>query len=94
MMTENIGALHRDKRNETRRQHTSALVQRAGTLAENARGKPPRLVSSRTSDEGRRTRKAARALILTRIQTHTSAALAFCSAAICAATACTRHPFS
>ena len=70
------------------------ITQDAGTLAENARGKPPRLVSSRTSDEGRRTRKAARALILTRIQTHTSAALAFCSAAICAATACTRHPFS
>ena len=68
-------------------------TQDAGTLAENARGKSPRLVSSRTSDEGRRTRKAARALILTRIQTHTSAALAFCSAAICAATACTRHHF-
>ena len=49
---------------------------------------------SHTSDKGRRTRKAARALILTRIQSHTSAALAFCSAAICAATACTRHQFS
>jgi hypothetical protein len=70
------------------------IIQNAGTLAENARGKSPRLVSSRTSDEGRRTRKAARALILTGIQSHTSAALAFCSAAICAATACTRHQFS
>ena len=70
------------------------IIQDAGTLAENARGKSPRLVSSRTSDEGRRTRKAARALILIRIQSHTSAALAFCSAAVCAATACTRHVLS